>query len=83
MKWEQAILRENDSRLRQKVWVRCVTQQTARQRKHVGPGTRVVRGPRATDEDPGQKLAQQEPWRSPQESEVNEADEEMDTESNV
>ena len=83
VKWEQAILRENDSRLRQKVWVRCVTQQAAGQRKHVGPGTRVVRGLRATDEGPSQELARQEPRRSPQDAEENGADEEMDGESDV
>ena len=34
-----------------------MNQETAGQRKHVGLGTGVVKGPRATDEDPGQELA--------------------------
>ena len=50
--WEQSILRESNARLRQKIWVRCVTQQAAGQRKHVGPGTQLVRGPRPQAEDP-------------------------------
>ena len=76
--WEQSILRESDARLRQKVWVRCVTQQAAGQRKHVGPGAQLVRGPRPEAEDPSQQLAQQEPWRSPQNDEVASEDEDMD-----
>ena len=75
--WEQSILRESDARLRQKVWVRCVTQQAAGQRKHVGPGAQLVRGPRPEAEDPSQQLAQQEPWRSPQNDEVVSEDEDM------
>ena len=63
--WEQSILRENDARLRQKVWVKCTTQQGAGQRKHVRPGTRVVRGPRLAEDNTGQAVAQQEPRRAP------------------
>ena len=64
MDWEQSTLRESDARLRQKVWVRCVTKQDVGPRKHVGPGTRVVRGPRQ-GASPDQELATQEPWRPP------------------
>ena len=52
--WEQSIRRENDARLRQKVWVTCVTQQTTGARKHVNLGTQVVRGPQTTEESPSQ-----------------------------
>ena len=39
MEWVQSILRETDARLRKKVWVPCVTQQSAGLRKHVWHGT--------------------------------------------
>ena len=43
----------------------------------MGPGARLVRGPRPEAEDPSQQLAQQEPWRSPQIDEVASEDEDM------
>ena len=62
----EAILKESDAGLRHKLWVRCVTQRAAGQRKHMGPGTNVIRGPRMEEANPSQGLAKQEPWRSPQ-----------------
>ena len=81
--WEQVILRESDARLRHKVWVRCVTGQTARRRNHVGPGTSVIRGPHMEEANPSQELAKQEPWRSPQSEEGNGEDEDMGNASEV
>ena len=75
--WEQSILRENNARLRQKVWVKCTTQQAAGQRKHVGPRTRLVRGPRLAQDNTGRALAQQEPWRAPQNDQEVGDDEDM------
>ena len=80
---EQAILRESDARLRHKVWVRCVTQQAAGQRKHVGPGTSLICIPRMEEANPSQEVAKQEPWRSPQSEEDNKEDEDRSNVSEV
>ena len=72
-----SILRESNARLQQEVWVRCVTQQATGQRKHVGFGAQLVRGPRMEAEDPSQRLAQLDPWRSPQRQDVASGDEDM------
>ena len=67
----------NDARLQQTVWVKCITQQAAGQRKHVGPGTRLVRGPRMVEDNTGWDLAQLEPLRAPQTDEEDGGDEDM------
>ena len=80
---EQAILRESDAWLRQMVWVQCVTQQATGPRKHVGPGTSVVLGPRMEGENPRQELAKQEPWSSPQSDGGDGEDEDMNSAGEV